>query len=289
MVKKIAQFFRMTSAAILVAIAVNACSDLEQPLPTNQKPELSVHPAGWVNLDSSNFHGNFIRDHGWNLGDCQECHGQNYAGGIAEVSCLTCHPKTPEDCVVCHGGVDNQTGAPPRDLNGDVAVSAPGVGAHTVHLEGGDFNAGFACGTCHVVPDSFKAPGHIEDNLPARVIFADLALVDGANPVWDLDELTCQNAYCHGAWSLPKAQSTHSFVYTADEITGNDSSPIWNEPSTVACGTCHGLPPTGHTTFALTACMNCHSSVVNGEGQIIDKSKHVNGMVNVFGEEYPMF
>jgi len=33
----------------------------------------------------------------------------------------------------------------------------------------------------------------------------------------------------------------------------------------------------------------CHSGVVDENGNIADKTKHVNGKVNVFGREYSVF
>jgi hypothetical protein len=70
-------------------------------------------------------------------------------------------------------------------------------------------------------------------------------------------------------------------------MTGDNASPEWTDPDAVFCGSCHGLPPTGHNPFELDACANCHSSVVDATGSIIDKTKHVNGLLNVFGQEFP--
>lgn len=260
-----------------------------QEAPISSPADLAVHPARWLDASSSDFHGRFIQDSGWDLGNCQQCHGSDYAGGIVNTSCLTCHPATPEDCVVCHGGVDNITGAPPEDLNGNQSSDARGVGAHTTHLAGNAFSFGFECGTCHVVPESFDAPSHIDTELPAEVLFSGLALTDSAAPNWDTTSESCMNAYCHGNWSLAKVESNNQFIYSADNMEGNHSTPTWTAPATVACGTCHDLPPVGHNPFDLAACVGCHSSVIDVSGKIIDKSKHVNGQVNVFGQEFPMF
>lgn len=275
-----------------------SCSDLKQPASTKQQPELDVHPAGWVAPSSSNFHGVFIRTHDWNLSNCQQCHGNDYDGGIVGVSCLSCHsqPQGPEACNTCHGDFGGDatnmlTWAPPKDLDGNTAPTAPGVGAHTIHLSGGDFASGFDCSTCHVVPGSFAADGHIEPeaNDEAEVIFHALALIDDAQPDYDHNTQTCSNTYCHGNWSLAKSASNNNFVYTADAIEGNNATPVWTDPQSAPCGSCHDLPPVGHTPFDLSACSGCHSSVVDNNGNIIDKTKHVNGQVNVFNQEYPIF
>jgi hypothetical protein len=81
----------------------SCCSDLQQPTPTNPPHELSVHPDKWLIETAPEFHGQFIRNNNWDLKGCQQCHGQDYTGGIANLSCLTCHPSTPVDCTVFHG------------------------------------------------------------------------------------------------------------------------------------------------------------------------------------------
>ncbi len=68
-------------------------------------------------------------------------------------------------------------------------------------------------------------------------------------------------------------------------MVGNNFSAKWNQVdgSQAECGSCHGLPPTGHQASTLTACVNCHIGVVDNQGNIIDKTKHINGVKNVFG------
>lgn len=274
-----------------------SCSELEQPVPTNQPSELDVHPEGWLNPGSSNFHGLVIRSNNWDLSNCQQCHGSNYGGGIANVDCLPCHnqPQGPEACNTCHGDFGGDaanifTWAPPENLDGDTEPTASGVGAHTIHLSGGDLSAGFECTTCHVVPDSLYAPGHVQDaDSQAEVIFSGLALLDTAQGNWDNNSESCMNSYCHGNWSLARAASPNNFVYTAETMEGSNATPVWTDPQSADCGSCHGLPPAGHSPFDLTACTGCHGSVVDGNGDIIDKTKHVNGQVNVFNQEYPFF
>lgn len=287
--KRIKNYVIFVLMGLLFTVMFHGCSDLEKPIPANQAPELEAHPDGWLDETSANFHGIFIRNSQWDLDNCKQCHGEDYTGGIAKTSCLTCHPATPEDCVVCHGGTDNQTGAPPEDIDGNIVETAPGVGAHTPHLEEDDFNAGIPCSSCHVVPAAFDAPGHTDSDLPAEITFSGLALADSANPNFNAAGPSCANVYCHGNWRLAKSQSNSSFIYAADFIEGNNSTPVWTDASSVACGTCHGLPPTGHLPFTLDQCTNCHTTVVDGTGTIIDKMKHINGNVNVFGQEYPMF
>ena len=59
----------------------------------------------------------------------------------------------------------------------------------------------------------------------------------------------------------------------------------WTEIRTgpVDCASCHSIPPTGHIEAEPTTCWRCHSAVVDPQLNIIDPSKHVNGLPNVFG------
>lgn len=249
--------------AIVILTLLSGCSDLKEPVSTNKEPSLEVHPSGWSLTWAPNFHGKFIQNSGWDLKQCQQCHGRDYAGGIAQSSCLSCHPATPEDCVVCHGGVENATGAPPKDIAGNVTPLARGVGAHTRHLEGGTLSSGFPCSTCHVVPDSLYAPGHVDSDLPAEVQFSGLAVAEEAHPVWNGE--SCQNTYCHGFF----------------EGGNQNNAPVWTrvDGSQDACGTCHGLPPDGDHP-QIENCVLCHAAVVDSTNVIIDKTRHVNGTID---------
>lgn len=273
---------------MLSMLVLNACSDLKQPVESNQEPAVSAHPNGWLSKPSPNFHGIFIRESGWDLSNCQQCHGTDFAGGTVNSSCLPCHPQTPEDCIVCHGGVENTTGAPPLDIDDNVNVSARGVGTHTAHLEGRILADGVECAECHTVPAVYDAPGHVDTDLPAEVVFSGLALNDGAQPGYSGSTGTCSNSYCHGNWSLPRSDSRFANVYSAETMAGSNASPVWTDPSTAQCGSCHGLPPQGHVEYELNQCVVCHSTV-DAEGNIVDRTQHINGQINVFNREYPIF
>lgn len=276
------------STVILSCLLAVSCSELKDPVETNLQPELSVHPAGWLQKSSSDFHGLFLRTHNWDLDNCKSCHGENYSGGVASSTCLTCHENSPEDCNVCHGGQDNLTGAPPKDIDDNTTPQARGVGAHTAHLNGAELADGIACSTCHLVPAQFDAPGHVDSDLPAEITFAGLALTDGAQPAYNQSTARCSNSYCHGNWSLSKENSVYPWGYTEAVMSGNNSAISWTA-NEVSCSACHGLPPPGHISATLSDCGNCHVGIVDSNGEIIDKARHINGQVNLLGFEYPMF
>jgi predicted CxxxxCH...CXXCH cytochrome family protein len=137
------------------------------------------------------------------------------------------------------------------------------------------------------------APGHVDTPPPAEVAFNDtlarLTTGDGTfmpNPSYNTTTVTCANTYCHGKWELKKSSSLYAYIFTDSVIVGAAAAPSWTGgASAAACGSCHGLPPTGHLSFPLNSCTNCHSGVVNGSGQIINQALHINGKANVFGSE----
>ena len=72
-------------------------------------------------------------------------------------------------------------------------------------------------------------------------------------------------------------------------MEGNSAGVSWINTTTAVCGSCHSLAPTGHVNRDINTCSDCHMGVVDVNGVILDNQKHINGKVNVFGEEYPMF
>lgn len=239
-----------------------SCSDLQDdPLPPTG-PAPKVHPAGWLVQSDAGFHGRAIRGAGWDMGDCQSCHGTDYTGGISGASCVTCHPGTPEGCDVCHGGAGQAV--PPEDTHGNSATTFAGVGAHQDHVTGATA-AALECADCHAVPSAYADPAHIDGDGRAEVVLGERARgPEGLEPTYDFDALTCANTYCHSGGKL-----------------GSNAVPAWNDVSGQACGTCHALPPpaeTGHP--AVPNCSLCHAGVVDEDGQIIDPEKHINGQTD---------
>ncbi|KAA3658780.1 MAG: CxxxxCH/CxxCH domain-containing protein [Calditrichaeota bacterium] len=268
-------------------LLVYACTD-QKDIPVGPNT-VDVHAVGWADKTSDNFHGDDIAAANYDMQSCQQCHGANYAGGLVESSCLTCHTQQngPEACNTCHGTFAASAS--------DITNSAPESGAHDLHLEYfGD--PVVSCAGCHAIPETLNAVGHIDTATGAEVIITDTlaTLTTDAGqlilqPAYNQTTNSCQNIYCHGGWKLPKSGSELSSFYTTDYMEGNFASPVWNDAGTATCGSCHGLPPKGHREVEPTSCGTCHNGVVDAEGKIIDATKHINGKVNVFGNEYDMF
>ena len=108
------------------------------------------------------------------------------------------------------------------------------------------------------------------------------------NATFNYSDGSCANTYCHGNFTFYKDSTSlrNQFAYTSDKMTGLSQTVVWNnlDISKIKCGTCHGLPPAGHIQVDIKDCAGCHVGVVDEFGNIIDKTKHMNGRIDVFGE-----
>jgi hypothetical protein len=248
------------------------------------------HPPAWTTPKDDNSHGVYIKNDNWRIENCQPCHGDDYRGGGSGESCYTCHTgsRGPESCNVCHGdaGVSDSeiySWAPPRDVDDNLQTEYIGVGAHQVHLRNSTWTTAYEqnCSLCHVSLAGFDDPNH--RNGIVNIDFGSEATNNGTvTPVWNSGNASCSDVYCHGNFIFRKEDSEEQYIYIEDEIAGLNPDMIWNNVGAGQddCGTCHGLPPAGH--MQLTNCSSCHSSVVNDQNEIIDKSKHINGQIDVY-------
>lgn len=270
----------------------------------HQTEGATLHGRGWMNPAATNWHGNAIRNNNWDMQGCKTCHGATYSGGRVNSSCRDCHTggAGPENCATCHGSVNP---APPRDLSRNTAMTARGVGTHQAHVLGRLLSTGNFCYQCHVTPSAMYTPGHVNDGTPnAEITWGPMAHLQTNEPYtqdYDLSlplftpspsfnttALTCSNTYCHGHFKNGDTTNVVTWNPDAGQLAAQ-----------AACGTCHGDPsrPTqaeralprtsaqGGTHPNSTACSNCHGDVVNASAQIINRTLHINGRLNVFGTE----
>jgi predicted CxxxxCH...CXXCH cytochrome family protein len=219
---------------------------------------------------------------------CDACHGAPPpAPHPAFGACIACHPATvrPDGtidvvggrhidgqvdvlipgCDGCHG--EDGQAAPPRDLDGRVETTALGVGAHRVHLTGSSLRGPVPCASCHAVPASVVAAGHLDETPEPEVRFGGLARADGAAPTWNRATATCTGVYCHGA----------------TRPGGRDTTPVWTlvDGTQVTCGACHGAPPPP-PHVASDDCALCHPRTVRRDGSInLAGNAHINGQVEI--------
>jgi predicted CxxxxCH...CXXCH cytochrome family protein len=159
-------------SSILVLIVVAGCVE-DRPRLVGES--VGVHASGFADPASPAFHGHDLERRGWDLRVCARCHGDDFAGGTAEVSCRTCHTDGPTTCTTCH-------------------ATPPATGAHAVHA--------MACATCHPVPSTWDAAGHVlGDAPPAEVVFTGL----GSGGRYEASR--CQNVACHAGGEAPTWQT----------------------------------------------------------------------------------
>ncbi len=172
------------------------------------------------------------------------------------------HPDGEEGCKSCHHAAGSE-----ELTRCDVCHAHPATtDAHTVHVDGGPFEKTMLCEDCHPVPAEWFDEDHLDGVV--QVVFAagSLAGTGGLEPVWN--GRRCENVYCHGV-SLSG---------------GTNTAPAWREDEEIACGACHGIPPTeNHVTS--TDCELCHAAAYDEAGDL-DTERHLNGFVDMQPEEF---
>jgi predicted CxxxxCH...CXXCH cytochrome family protein len=210
------------------------------------------------------------------LASCATCHGTDHAGGLSGVSCTACHgaavsfPDWQTNCTFCHGtrtpgwtGTPLRLAAPPQGARGETLATQPQVGAHQKHLgSGSTISDGVACTECHALPADLS---HLDG--VAQVAFGGLASQGNLSPGYTGG--SCSATYCHGGQA--------------------STSPPWT--GAMACGDCHGLPPsTGKHAIPQHLghpCYRCHSEVATDTatpgilGTSAARALHVNGSNDV--------
>jgi len=220
---------------------------------------------------------------------CGSCHGTPPpAPHPAGSNCAQCHPTMEENsltfrdpgshingivdvteagltggCTTCHGDTNS---APPKDLSGNTARTAKGVGAHQQHLATSTWHRDVTCSNCHVVPTTLDSPGHRDGDNVAEVTF------DTFNPagVYTAGTTTCSSNYCHG-----------------NGRTSNGTI-SWLSVGPLPCNQCHSTTGTNmsgrhsrHINGENMKCSECHGTVVNANMQVIAAQLHINGARDV--------
>lgn len=197
-----------------------------------------VHPSGFEDPDAATFHGTYLRENGYALAPCRECHGDDYRGGAVEVSCTTsaCHSRGLDACDTCH-------------------ALQPETGSHPAHLH--------SCSTCHPTRTDARTGAHPGGQV--EVIFSGLAAAGGATGHFDSDARSCASTYCHGSgeptWGQEgdllcdschtKVPPTHARYASAEtNCTNCHPSGAAHVNGTIdvvplACDGCHGKGPLG--------------------------------------------
>ncbi len=127
----------LTSCSVLLLIVVS-CTETGEP---------SVHPDGWEEEESLNFHGLKVEASG--IESCMSCHGEYYFGGTSGVDCYSCHAGGPSG----HPSVSEWLLNSDGDMfHGDAAQErsfSDCARCHGENLDGGIVGEEKACTICH--------------------------------------------------------------------------------------------------------------------------------------------
>jgi predicted CxxxxCH...CXXCH cytochrome family protein len=250
---------------------------------TTGKTIAAGHPPSWIDQSSPGFHAYSVNQ---NILQCTQCHGATLDGDRGR-ACGACHDSMlpagvaswKTNCVMCHGGTDNQTGAPPRAQWGYNVPADPTnlrIGAHSSHVQASHgLTVALGCESCHVMPADALSAGHVD----GATIVTGYTGTDPTrrakmtDPGWTAASARCGTSYCHG-------------VTLAG---GTNKMPLWTAPGTgqADCGTCHGSPPQniyGHQYHR--DCQRCHFDTAwydysTGRATITNPARHMNGVVDV--------
>jgi predicted CxxxxCH...CXXCH cytochrome family protein len=235
------------------------------------------HPEGFI---GGAMHGPALK---MQQEDCRECHGEDLTGvepsmitgepGV--VGCDGCHgdPAEPKawrsNCTFCHGGVENSTGAPPRNLDGTDQVGPFPV--HPIHVTGSDLAVAYDCVQCHVKAVDVLSPGHVFDSTPGEAENDFGAGLAPRTVFSGLPDRTCSDSYCHG-----------------DGRGDNGVVAAMDGPR--ACDGCHAVQASGagrwsamsglhglHLASVGVTCGDCHDQTSSDGATINDRTVHIDG------------
>ena len=170
-------------------------ASLDVPRPDSVK--IHSYHVGGFGLKCADCHAAVVDAQGNVIADSLHVNGIVDTLITDRTKCNTCHQARTDVCTLCHGGIDNQTGAPPKGLRGETATTQLAVGAHTKHVSGGSISAGFDCTPCHIKPAMVASPGHYGVDSVAEITWGGFANPNGLAS-WDSNTKTCLNTYCHG-------------------------------------------------------------------------------------------
>lgn len=230
------------------------------------------HPDGF---EAGAIHGQALKD---GAEDCRDCHGETLEGGDGDaIGCDGCHSgATPtawrQDCTFCHGGVLDDTGAPPRNLDGTDQVGPFPV--HTAHVAGSALAVAFDCTQCHTKALDALSPGHIFDDTPGE---AENDYGGGLSPqtVFSLPDGTCSNNYCHGT-----GRRDDGVVRVADGARPCDGCHRVQSSGAIAWNEMSGLHNL-HLSLTGVTCGECHQQTTTDGASIASREVHVNGLRDV--------
>jgi hypothetical protein len=169
--------------------------------------------------------------------------------------------------VFCHGGVEDLSGAPPKNLDGTLTVAESMFAPHCDHINTA-MTEPFDCVECHVKATDVLSQGHVFDDTPGM---AEADLGGGLSPQGTYASGDgCQSLYCHGNGQ-------------------GDNGAIATDAPAMSCDSCHAGLSSGAAgwsemgglhSFHLGSgarCEDCHQATTSNGTSIADPDLHVDG------------
>jgi hypothetical protein len=170
--------------------------------------------------------------------------------------------------VFCHGGVEDLSGAPPKNLDGTLTVAESMFAPHYDHINTA-MTEPFDCVECHVKATDVLSQGHVFDDTPGM---AEVDLGGGRSRLGTYDPANgCESLYCHGNGQ------------------GDNGSLAASDPP-MTCESCHvgsNSPSadldemSGRHSFHVSigaGCQDCHQATTDDGLTIAMPSLHINGL-----------
>ncbi|MBK5275269.1 MAG: CxxxxCH/CxxCH domain-containing protein [Desulfuromonadales bacterium] len=254
---------------LLCSVTLWGCSKGNTNAPATIDPATGKHAvANWV---SPTVHGGLDFGASKNMGACQECHGNDFAGGISKVSCLNTsgchgvgvfspHPQKPWRggglithtlvnvdnalvCAACHTKGQNLS----TPILSSYATGAPGCFNSTLcHGEVGHANdpQPWSAPANHGAnPGLIGRPGakfSIAACQPCHAVPS-----TGQNPLFTVPKTGmpggCSSAGCHDQ----NINLAHPFVWLPNRVAGITTSHATAGDLSNSCGLCHGIALNG--------------------------------------------
>jgi hypothetical protein len=212
------------------------------------------HPDGWANPEDTDFHGGWIATAG--LSSCEVCHGENFGGGHAELSCsnTTCHLNGD--------AIPHQTGWTIPDNDNFHGAWTPCKPCHGSDFAGGITEQACSNTTCHTGAGAIPHPGgwtttgnaNFHGDFIGTVGFPYCKACHGDNLGGGFSEIPCSSTSCHtsldaiphpSGWITPTNANFHG-----DPV----SSEGWD-----GCKKCHGGALDGGIAELACSSTSCHA------------------------------
>ena len=216
----------------------------------------SGHPENFISPSSETSHVLVVAEKGNE--SCAACHGADYQGGWAEISCYTCHDGGPSG----HPATSEWLSPSSDDFHGKALFELGEENCMTCH--GADYTGGTSGQSCYECHDEGFTAGHPEgwlnpssDNWHGTPVIdsgaESCAACHGEDYMGGWTEVSCYT--CHNGpsghpqgFTDPTSSTGHAAVIAAE---GNES-----------CAACHGADYMGG--WAEVSCFTCHAGGPSG-------------------------